>query len=95
MFTRRLNDNGGSFQTAEQKKLKPRILHTANIRGGNGWRYKRTKWALVYKEITVVMPTRMRNKRHSGWITILFMAKLEHMEPESSLVTWKTDNLTS
>lgn len=74
-FTRGLNDNGGSFQPAEWKKLKPRILYTANIQGGNGWRHKRTKWALVYKEVTV-MPTRMRNKRHSDWIITLFIAKL-------------------
>lgn len=36
----------------------------------------RTKWALVYKEVAVVMPTRMRDKRHSDWIIKLFIAKL-------------------
>lgn len=76
MFTKRLNDSRGSFQTAEWRKLKPRILYTANTRGGNGWRHKRTKWALVYKEVAVVITTGMRDKRHSDWIIKLFIAKL-------------------
>lgn len=36
----------------------------------------RTKWALVYKEVAVVMPTGMRNKGHSDWIINLLIAKL-------------------